>query len=427
MKIELVSTGVEAVDTLLGGIARDQVTLVRGGPGSGKTCFALSYAAAAIGRGEPTCIITTDEPESIIAFADKYLHFDVHASLRAKLLTVLSFARSFESKVRSMGDIGRPCLELRELFKTRSITSAVFDTFDPVLAATSVGKAKTYINGVIGAVMRLGATCVCTSLASGSDALRLGSQEMASRLPATFDLDSDSGGRVVRIHEASWSGLKGSAVPIDFVVGRGIVVTGQPIVADGGPASAARVDRTRGAGREPRRAGREQRAPARRDPVAAPAQHLREVETIHLGDGDPPLPAVSAPGQEELDAAPTRIVAPDDQETRPLPAARKKGVAAPPQAAPTELVSPARDGSAPPQPAPTRLVDHGPAADTAPQAAPPAADELESASGEIQSPIARGGDRATASRLSEVLDAARSQLGVGGVGVDEGDPDGQGR
>jgi circadian clock protein KaiC len=64
---EMVRSGVEALDTLLGGgVDRGTSTLLIGPPGSGKSTVALQYASAAAARGDHAAVFTFEESKSIL-------------------------------------------------------------------------------------------------------------------------------------------------------------------------------------------------------------------------------------------------------------------------------------------------------------------------------------------------------------------------
>ncbi len=65
-------TGIAGLDFVLeGGLPRGQPTLMRGGPGTGKTAIALTFLCRGLARGEPGVLVTFDEgPEALIRHAE---------------------------------------------------------------------------------------------------------------------------------------------------------------------------------------------------------------------------------------------------------------------------------------------------------------------------------------------------------------------
>ena len=74
-----IKSGVEALDTLLGGgVDRGTTTLLIGPPGSGKSTVALQYAAAAAARGDHAAVFAFDESRSILLSRMSGLGIPIH-------------------------------------------------------------------------------------------------------------------------------------------------------------------------------------------------------------------------------------------------------------------------------------------------------------------------------------------------------------
>ncbi|MBK1734712.1 circadian clock protein KaiC [Halorhodospira abdelmalekii] len=71
-RLPAVGTGVRGLDFILeGGLPAGRPTLIRGGPGSGKTAIALTFLCYGLEQGEPGVLVTFDEsPEALIAHAE---------------------------------------------------------------------------------------------------------------------------------------------------------------------------------------------------------------------------------------------------------------------------------------------------------------------------------------------------------------------
>lgn len=67
-------TGIEGLDAMLsGGLPTGSVTLVRGGPGAGKTTLAMQFLMAGIARGEKGLYMTLEESaQEIVANAERH-------------------------------------------------------------------------------------------------------------------------------------------------------------------------------------------------------------------------------------------------------------------------------------------------------------------------------------------------------------------
>ncbi|MDP2308897.1 MAG: circadian clock protein KaiC [Pseudomonadota bacterium] len=86
-----VSSGVERLDTMLGGgYFRGSSVLISGAPGTAKTSLAISYVDAACERGEPALYVSFDEaPEQIIRNVAS-IGIDLTRHVKSKLLRIFS-------------------------------------------------------------------------------------------------------------------------------------------------------------------------------------------------------------------------------------------------------------------------------------------------------------------------------------------------
>jgi KaiC/GvpD/RAD55 family RecA-like ATPase len=221
MRIELCQSGLEWIDGNLGGLPARQPALVVGPSRSGKTCFAATFAVASLAHN-PTCVVTTDAPESFLEFAEHYLERDLRPSLRDGTLTILRVGPHFESKVRAYGSAERPLDELRKVLIERRIESVVFDTLDPLLAWVDEANAKNHVRQLLLGLNALGATTVCTAVAAEAPAVR----ELAANVSGVFELRVQGTMNSLRVRSASWCRISDLQMRTEFVQRRGIVAVG---------------------------------------------------------------------------------------------------------------------------------------------------------------------------------------------------------
>jgi circadian clock protein KaiC len=87
---QLVSSGIPGLDAMLGGkgVYRGSSVLLSGPAGTGKTSFALHFAAAACQRGEPCLVLAYEESEAQIVRNARSIGLDLEPFVRSGLLHV---------------------------------------------------------------------------------------------------------------------------------------------------------------------------------------------------------------------------------------------------------------------------------------------------------------------------------------------------
>ncbi|MCW4049336.1 MAG: AAA family ATPase [Candidatus Bathyarchaeota archaeon] len=97
--MERVLTGITGFDEMLtGGLPESRISLLCGGPGSGKTIFSLQYIMSAIDRGEPCVYVSLEE-----SFKDKVenayeFSWDIPKAIEDNLMGVLDICMIPQSK-----------------------------------------------------------------------------------------------------------------------------------------------------------------------------------------------------------------------------------------------------------------------------------------------------------------------------------------
>ncbi|MFW6449651.1 MAG: RAD55 family ATPase, partial [Nanoarchaeota archaeon] len=105
-------TGIEGFDELIeGGLIRDSVTLVCGGPGSGKSIFAMQTLINGIERyGEPGVYITFEEDVESLIEDMKRFNWGIEEKLKNKQLAILYYSPEQVDRVLYIG--GGPVREV---------------------------------------------------------------------------------------------------------------------------------------------------------------------------------------------------------------------------------------------------------------------------------------------------------------------------
>ncbi|MFP4403559.1 MAG: RAD55 family ATPase, partial [Candidatus Woesearchaeota archaeon] len=120
-----VATGIEGFDeTIEGGFVKDSVTLLCGGPGSGKSIFAMQYLINGIDKcGENGVYISfEEEPETLIEDMKRF-DFDIEKKIKEKKIALLYFSPEQVDRVIAIG--GGP---VREVIESINAKRAVIDS-----------------------------------------------------------------------------------------------------------------------------------------------------------------------------------------------------------------------------------------------------------------------------------------------------------
>jgi circadian clock protein KaiC len=155
---ERVSTGVERLDSMLGGgYYRGSSVLVTGAPGTAKTTLGAAFANASCGRGERILYVSFDEPASQIVRNMRSVGIDLEPHVAAGLLHMYSVRTEVRSAEEHLVVLGRMISE----FEPAGII------VDPVSALVKSGgqlaAADTAIR-LLDLARSRGVTAVCASL-----------------------------------------------------------------------------------------------------------------------------------------------------------------------------------------------------------------------------------------------------------------------
>lgn len=89
------STGIEALDARLGGLAAGRYYLLWGPSGAGKTSAALHFLGAGLAEGDVCAIISQDDPSDLLAQAE-HLGYDLRPAIEQDRLRILKFRLDFQ-------------------------------------------------------------------------------------------------------------------------------------------------------------------------------------------------------------------------------------------------------------------------------------------------------------------------------------------
>ncbi len=131
------SSGIKGLDEITGGgLPRGRPTLVCGGPGCGKTLFAMEFLVrGAVDHGEPGVLMTFEESEEELAANVASLGFDLDDLVRRKLL-VVDHVRVERAEIEETGEYNLEGLFVRLQHAIASVRArrVALDTIESLFA-----------------------------------------------------------------------------------------------------------------------------------------------------------------------------------------------------------------------------------------------------------------------------------------------------
>jgi circadian clock protein KaiC len=136
-----ITTGLKGLDTILkGGYPATSPTLLKGGPGTGKTVFCLGFAHTQLQQGGSAVIATCDEsPERLVAYMDKFgMAGSQH--LASGKLVILDFRPNLEETVVGEYDLSPILLRISHAIENSDAAILVIDSLQNLLLGLGVSE-----------------------------------------------------------------------------------------------------------------------------------------------------------------------------------------------------------------------------------------------------------------------------------------------
>ncbi len=178
-----VPSGVEGFDEITaGGLPGGRPTLVCGGPGSGKTLFALGFLVYGARHGENGVFVTFEEAETDLISNAASLAHDVPALIKAKRLAI-EYVRVERSEIEETGEYDLEGLFIRLDQAIRSVGAKriVLDTIESLFAGlANAGVLRAELRRLFAWLKERGITAVITGEAGVRTLTRQGLEEYVS-------------------------------------------------------------------------------------------------------------------------------------------------------------------------------------------------------------------------------------------------------
>ena len=178
-----VATGIDGFDDVTGGgLPQGRPTLVCGGPGCGKTLFALQFLVHGAARGESGVFVTFEETEEDILKNAASLGYDVAGLIERKRLA-LEYIRVERSEIEETGeyDLEGLFIRLDHALRTTRARRIVLDTIESLFAGLSnAGVLRAELRRLFAWLKERGITAVITGERGVDTLTRQGLEEYVS-------------------------------------------------------------------------------------------------------------------------------------------------------------------------------------------------------------------------------------------------------
>lgn len=217
---------------------REQLTVVGGPDGAGKSWLAWGFLCAALDRGESVHLVTDEKKATVVEHVGSRLGRDLRAHLNAERLTI----RSYEEGGTA------PFEELVSLVRSRGVRNVIIDPIDPLMPD---GRAPQAIaTTMVKELLPLGTTCFVTArtLARRYSA---GATEIVRWAATLLEISDEGGGLELWAREAFWAPANGQRIPITLSPGVGVMLRNAlaPPVAQAPPPDELPPERASGSSR----------------------------------------------------------------------------------------------------------------------------------------------------------------------------------
>ncbi len=187
---ELISTGIEGLDTLLaGGLRPGTCALIEGQPGTGKTTIGSQFVYDGCSRGEPGIIVTFEQlPEQIYADLGKF-GWDLRDLEQRGLLKVICTSPEVFLDQLSSAD-GIIDVMIREMGARRIVVDSVSHLLQ---LAESPRELRSQVYGMFSGLRRAGLTSMVTKEIAGPDSVGAAFEEYLADtvISLVFEIGSD--------------------------------------------------------------------------------------------------------------------------------------------------------------------------------------------------------------------------------------------
>jgi circadian clock protein KaiC len=189
-ELEKVATGIDGFDEIThGGLPKGRPTLVCGGPGAGKTLFALEFLIHGATHGEPGVFVTFEETEDDLIKNVRSLGYDITDLVKKKRLAI-EYIRVERSEIEETGEYDLEALFIRLDHALRSIGARriVLDTIESLFSGLmNTGLLRAELRRLFAWLKGRGITAIITGERGVATLTRQGLEEYVSDCVIALD------------------------------------------------------------------------------------------------------------------------------------------------------------------------------------------------------------------------------------------------
>jgi circadian clock protein KaiC len=165
-----ITTGLKGLDTILnGGYPAASPTLIKGGPGTGKTVYSLNFVHAQLQTGQSAVIATCDEsPDRLVSYMDQFGMEGSKYVDSAKLI-ILDFRPNLSETIVGEYDLSPILLRISHAIESCSAKVLVIDSLQNLLLGLGITEPRTEILELFDWIREQGVATLVTMSASRSD------------------------------------------------------------------------------------------------------------------------------------------------------------------------------------------------------------------------------------------------------------------
>ncbi len=232
-EMELVKTGINGLDDIIGGLIHGRTYLVAGETGTGKTLFALNFLVYGALNNEPGIYLLVDEDYEDFIKGARSFGWDLEYLINTNKLSILTLLPDFVERMKnkSLDSIVKSIVyNLASEARRINASRLVIDPVAPlVLSENELGKMREYIRSlIINLEKQIGTTNIVTSeIPTGSN--KLSRYDIEEFLAAgVFVLRLERMGnkyvRTILIRKMRWRPVHPELYTFSIASGRGIII-----------------------------------------------------------------------------------------------------------------------------------------------------------------------------------------------------------